>query len=483
MASRFRNFVGSVGLKLLNLSGFESANPSKSRGWLPGGNPRDAKEEMTSYTRRDLMKKSRYHAKNSGFYREYIADMEMYSVASGIWPRAQTKDPDWNKKAEEYFKTRFGFRADITGRFSFAECESLVCRAVDIDGEVFVVKVKDRFGRPRIQLIESHRCQDDGTLDTVDGIKLDRFGAPAYYMIRHGDGTTFRKIPASAVMHIFEPEYISAVRNAPPQQHSMNNMQDVAELLALEKGAVKSISDIAHILTTEAGEVDENSDYVVKVSDDEDGDGEPTDPGYIEKILGRKTVAVKQGEKLDAHESKRPSPTFTGFLNYLDRESAGGGLPPEMISDPSSIGGAVVRLVTAKAQRRIEKRQQAIINRMVTQCWAYVIGWAIDNGELDPIEGWYKCKSGTPRKLTVDAGRESKENRADVLAGLKSIDDHFDEQGKDAEEELRSRAKTAKLVLDLAEDAGVPPEMIFNFFGGKPGKAELQNKKPEGEEE
>jgi len=40
-----------------------------------------------------------------------------------------------------------------------------------------------------------------------------------------------------------------------------------------------------------------------------------------------------------------------------------------------------VRLITAKAGRRFEKRQQAIIGRMLVQVWAYVIGDAIDRGE------------------------------------------------------------------------------------------------------
>ncbi len=465
MAGRFSNFIATKFPRLgrvLGFSGYESANTSRARGWLPGGYPRDAKEEMTSFTRRELVKKSRYHLKNSGFYREYVGDMEMYSVGSGMRPQAQTDNQEWNRKAEEYFKDRFCFRADITGRFSFAECQSLVCRAVDSDGELFVVKVRDRFGRPRIQLIESHRCQDDGTMDTTDGIKFDQVGAPVYYNFRQGDDMTYRKVPANAVMHVFEPEYISAARNAPPQQHSMNNMQDVAELLALEKGAVKSISDIAHILKTEAGEVDESGDYVVKVSEDQDGDGEQTDPEYIQKITGRKTVAIKPGEDLKPYESSRPSPTFAGFLNYIDRESAGGGLPPEFISDPSRIGGAVVRLVTAKAQRRVEKRQQAIINRMLVQCWAYVIGDAIDRGDLEPMKGWYKVRYVTPKKITVDAGRENKENRADVETGLKTLDEHFKELGQDFEEQLDIRARNAQAILKAAEKYGVPVEMLYN---------------------
>jgi hypothetical protein len=119
--------------RVLGLSVFESANRSTARGFIPGGYPRDAKDEITSYTRQEMVRKTRYQLKNSGYMREYVGDMDMYSVGSGMRPQAQTKDPDWNRRAEEVF-ARFCHRAAITGRFSYAECQSLVGRAIDSDG-------------------------------------------------------------------------------------------------------------------------------------------------------------------------------------------------------------------------------------------------------------------------------------------------------------------------------------------------------------
>lgn len=460
MANILQKFIAT---KVLGLSVYESANRSTSRGWVPGGNPRDAKDELTSYTRREMVRKMRYLAKNSGFTREYVGDMDIYSVGAGMRAQAQTEDPEWNREAEEVFK-RFCFRADITNRFSFAECQSLVCRAVDTDGEAFVIKVRDRFGRPRIQLIESHRCQDNGTMDTVDGIKFDKWGAPQSYSIRQGEADEFRQIPANAVMHIFEPELISAARAAPPMQHSINHLQDETELLATEKRAVKDNSGISRLLTTLDGEIPDDSDFQVDVGETDDGET-PTDPTKLQKIMGGIVAALKPGEKIESYESKRPSPTFTGFLSWLQRDSSGGGLPHEFTQDPSKVGGASVRLITAKAGRRFEKRQQAIINRMLVQTWGYVIGDAIDRGELEPMKGWFKARFVTPRKITVDAGRESKENRADVVAGLKTLDDHFDENGQDCEEQLRRRAKTAAMIVKLAGEFKVPVEMIYNPSG------------------
>ena len=38
-------------------------------------------------------------------------------------------------------------------------------------------------------------------------------------------------------------------------------------------------------------------------------------------------------------------------------------------------------------------------------------------GLLSPIEGWWKISSVPPKRVTVDAGREAQQNRADVERG------------------------------------------------------------------
>ena len=46
-----------------------------------------------------------------------------------------------------------------------------------------------------------------------------------------------------------------------------------------------------------------------------------------------------------------------------------------------------------------------------------LIGDAISRGLLPPIDGWWKISSVPPKRVTVDAGREAQQNRADVERG------------------------------------------------------------------
>ena len=118
-------------------SPFESANWSPRRGTVPGASPTDARNDLTPGVRTELVRKSRYLHKNSGFVRELVGNMAIYSTGDGIRVQAQSGNQEWNRAAEEYFSL-WSARCEVTRRFSFEECQSLVCRGIDFDGEYFV---------------------------------------------------------------------------------------------------------------------------------------------------------------------------------------------------------------------------------------------------------------------------------------------------------------------------------------------------------
>jgi capsid protein len=445
------------------VSPYEAANPSPRRGRVPGAAPRDAKLDLLPGTRRELVRRSRYLHKNSGFVRELVGNMAIYSTGDGIKPQALSPNRDWNKAAEEYF-ARWAARCEITHRFCFAECQALVCRGMDVDGEYFVHKTRNAAGVPTLQLIESHRIHDCDRGDTEDGIGFDAYGAPGFYRVQL-DGGKSRDLPAALMLHVFEPESASVVRNAPTLQHSTNHLLDEMELLALEKHAVKDNADVARVLKTERGELDEDGDFSLGKPVPADGD-KPSDPAALQRIVGGKLVTLKPGESLDSFQPNRPSPTFTGFLEHLRRDSALGHIPFEFAADSSKIGGAGVRLVVAKADRRFSYRQLILIERFIKPVWLFVIGEAIAARRLPEQEDWTRVAFTTPRRITVDAGREAQQNRADVEMGLKTLSEHFAEQGMDFGEEMEIRAQNARALLDLAEKYRIPIDMLWKPSGG-----------------
>lgn len=453
-------------------STYESANRSPRRAIVPGSAPQDATLDLTPGVRSELVRRSRYLAHNSGFIREMVSAMALYSVGDGMRPQAESVDPAWNKKAEDYFN-RWARHAELTGRFNLTQCQHLVCKALDIDGEIFIHKV-EHAGQLRIQLIEAHRIGDMSDTDAlIDGVYVDKNGSPIAYRLLKDDGT-YSDLAADHVLHIFDPDSPSQVRGCPSLQHSINHLLDEMELLALEKHAVKDNSDITRVLTTNRVSADD-SDFRLGAPPQTAG----SDSGWLQRILGGKMVALQQGEDIKPFESSRPSPTFTGFLEHLRRDSALGMLPFEFAADSSKLAGSGVRLTIAKADRRFSYRQTLLIDRMLRPLWLWVIGHAIATGKLEAVENWTEINFTTPRRVTVDAGREAQQNREDVKEGLKTLTDHFAELGMDIHEEMENRAREMHLIQTTARKYGISPQALFASFTQPVTLSPFNNESPQ----
>ncbi len=444
--SKVRKFISGVFYSIGDA--FDSAKISPRRGNPPGAYPTDAKNELPNYTRVELIRRARYLEKNSGHIRGTLRDMKVYGIGDGIRPNAKSPSSEWNRQAEEYFRM-WSRRCDITNRFSFREIQGMASRAIDVDGEVFILKTYNASGVPKLQVMEAHRLVNESSdVDVQNGIKFGKYGEPIAYYFKGADDYTVRKVPASCVLHIFEPERVSYIRQFPNIQHSILDVLDRNEILALEKQKVKLISDIARIITSETNNI-EDGDFNVG---DNTANNE-TNPRDIERKFGGKSIRLQPGERIEAFESNIPSPTFTGFLSELQRSGSLGVLPYEFAVDSSKVGGAGVRLVLSKAQRYIDDRGRTLDERLNWPVWMFVIGHAITNGLLPKQIGWHKVTWTHPKRATVDAGREEQQNRANVETGLKTLENAYAELGLDFEAEMQTRADNARYIMRLA---GIP---------------------------
>ena len=102
--------------------------------------------------------------------------------------QAQAGADSWKKKALTIWDDWSSYPS-VCGRYSFVEIQRMVSRLIDEDGECFVLKTRVD-GKPKIQVIESHRI---GSWDTktdgyIDGIKFDKWGRPTSYCYKDNNG-------------------------------------------------------------------------------------------------------------------------------------------------------------------------------------------------------------------------------------------------------------------------------------------------------
>ena len=458
------NYGGGSGI----FSQFEGAKFSNKREWINSPYPADFKRVMSTFDRQELTRKMRWLSVNSGLIRQMIQDMAVYAVGDGIKAQPASGDAAWDKIAQKYFDDWANRPCEVTGRYNWQELQQIACKKVDVDGEIFALKTYDSNGRPLLQLIEAHRVGNTnnagGSADGLfDGVRFNKWGAVISYNVIRSDGTG-RDLPASSVMHIHHPEQVTGARAYSPMQHSINNVVDVLEIVSLEKLAQKANADIVRTITKEsgqfAGDIADFEAFGMKPQDYPNG--VYNNPNEVGSFVGGKILALAPGEKLESHTSTRGSSAYVGMVEHLERGSCQGILPYEFVVEPNK-AGAAMRLIVAKAERVFLARQQVLIHRLCAPTWAYVISNAIANGELPSpsTDNWHRVNWVTPRRVTVDAGREATANQTDIQMGLKSLSDHYAEQGMDFIEETERRAADARFIIDTAAKYNVPPSWVY----------------------
>ena len=457
-----------------SFQGWQSTGITRLRRSLYGSAPQDLRRDMLAYDRLSMVKKCRWAERNSGLFKQILGDVVLYTVGDGIKPQSHADDPEKAKMYEEYFLEK-AKRVDITNRFSFWQAQAIMVRAMIRDGDAFIAKVRNASGDAKLQLMEAHRVGNpiQGEVPPVgmhDGVQFGPFGELISFNVYKSDGTD-RSILAQSMMHIVDHEYASGARGVPLLQHSVNSIQDEMEILELEKLAVKDNADVTRVIKKTGGYVD--GDLAAEL-----GAGLASNYENIHARMGGKLLALEPGEDFQSFSSNRPSPAFNGFISALRREIAAGVLPFEFVDDASRIGGATVRLITAKASRVFGKYQTIVLEQMCVPTWGSIIGQAIADGELPDDPNWARTSWTTPKSVTVDAGRDAANDRADVELGLLSMSELYAQRGLDFRQEMEKRANDMAYITKLAQQHGLPFELLYKPQNVQPGTVDTLAQNP-----
>jgi len=454
--------------------GWQSTGLTRLRLGQYGAQPRDLRRDLSPFDRLSMVRKCRWAERNSGLFNQILNDLTLYTVGDGIKHQSHASTPEAREAYNDYF-SEWAKKCDITNRFSFNQVQNILLRGMLRDGDSFAIKTRNGFDVPKLQIMESHRVGDPLSPDVCppgmhDGVQFGAYGELAGFSIYRSDGSA-RYVISNAVMHVVDQEWASGARGVGILQSAVDLVQDSMDVRTLEVLAHKDHGDVTRVLKKTGG-------FMPTDMGAELGQSTPLSQGQQYSSMGGKILALEPGEDLQLLASNRGSQAI-GFLAALERDIVRV-LPYEFVSDPSKIGGASVRLVTAKAGRVFGKYQNVIITTLCHPSWGYVIGQAIANGELPDDPSWTEVSWTTPKSVTVDGGRDSANDREDLRIGLLSFSEVYNQRGMNFEEEAEIKAQNVRYLLDLSKTYGVPFETLSNLLiNTAPGTVEQTSSTPQ----
>ncbi len=452
------------------------------RSWLPHY-VQDAKYDISPGERIEMVRKSRYFECNNATYQKILDLIETNVVGTGVHVTFNSSDAKWNARAQAWL-ARWRKFADLTSRQSFETLQALIVRAQAVDGEIFVWLTTgdlDAQGRtyPRIQLIETHRVCDaklpaqyaaEG-YTLYDGILTDGRGRPVFYIVTN-DADAFSKtspknvalIPAEQMVHVYEPSRTSQPHGLPLGHGCLTVLHDLDDLQRYEMLSSKDASHRANVVYTENGEMPDDGSVIGRTEQVPGDNGEMVEKiVYYQTALGAKTTVMKHGDKWQQGEALRPTSAQQEFWKILERKVCRGMGPSyaALCDYEGNWSGPALRGALASDNRFYDVRTQTLVTSLQLVI-EYVIGTQVKpGGDLAGAPAdWRNTTWQSPRRATVDIGREAKAILADLEAGVRTERDVQGELGLDWNDvqtqrllEIRKRLAAAQ---SLSTEFGIP---------------------------
>jgi len=400
---------------------------------------------------------------NLGPLKAAIDDKAMYSVGRAWSAKSRAKDRTWAKKAEKWINEQWYPMADARGNmFDFKTDLFLASVSIDRDGEIFILLTESEDGWPQIQLLPTTMIGQRGTTDgerlksgpyaglrMIQGVVFNEVGRAVAFQVLGTQESEDQFYSARDVIQIFDPQWADQVHGFPAFMHALLDLKDLRTMQGYERIAAMLASSVGLIENNELGAPDASDPSTIL--DKGKAFIGPSMPDVITKQetgVTTRFFRAGSGGSLTQLKSERPGDAVDRFMNRLIRNGcAGANWPYELTWDSSLLGGANIRLVVAKAMRSVEDRQD-LLRPVARRIVGYATAKAIKKGLLEDNEEWYAWDFGMPARMTTDYGRDANADREDYAAGLTTLTEILDEQGRDLDQFIEEKKAEQQKLRD-----------------------------------
>lgn len=369
-----------------------STGTRRTRGW----NPSDYGPVSASASLTTIRARARDAFRNDSFARAIVEAWIDDSLGWGFTPRSTAKDASVRDQLHVLWEA--WSESAGSGGEDFAALTAAAVREVLVSGEVFIRLRKRRpeDGLPvplALELVDPARVPvemtetvDGGTV--VQGVEFDKLGRVVGYHVRDyvpgepmpsGASATPRRIPATAMLHVFDAERpgqvrgISVLATALPRLRLLDLWSDAVllrqQLSNLFVGYLTNMSqpDDASVLTGLAPDATEDGRAVVELQ-----------PGIFQEL--------NAGEEIKWSDPPDPPPSQDFGREQARLACGAAGVPLQVVSGEwGATNDRLARVVLNQWRRRVERfRWSVIVPRLLRPVWSrWVVlsGVAVDRAE------------------------------------------------------------------------------------------------------
>lgn len=426
----------------------------------------------------------------------------------------------WNESRAESW-ARWFRRPEMNSTISGAQNTRVWAGLLFDTGEIFVnltraaQKGVNRLGEPRLQTIDSHRCETPYDQKEwkgnpiIDGVEMTTDGKPVAYWIKKTNFETlltsgiqgvqvYDRIPAydpnnwraGGIIHKFKHRRPGQVRGIPEGFSVYNLIRDNMDLHKLEMQAAKLASDIANVETNPMGELDSTTNRQARtniLSQTASGDYGSRNIGVDYKVsVGSKNIALHQGDKLEQFMITRPTVATQDYWDLQITMICTGYNIPKMLVMPYSLQGTVTRADLDISGYGFGQENYEIIAELLREIYEWQSQWAL-NYDLTMDGEWPEDFNAVfirpPRKPNVDIGYTAKALEIELMLGVRTVPDVFAEKQQDFRVKTVEICEYLAFVQAKAKEFGVPAGQVTQLLQQQASKQDptTRSDSPEGE--
>ena len=422
-----------------------------------------------------LRDRSRDLIRNNSYAKAARRSFAANVVGTGIRTGFRHPEDGLGEELRQLWEDHSCWQIDADGVVDYYGLQALIAKVLFTCGEAFARRVNrklsDGLAVPlQVQLIDPAQLPlwKMGPLDNGNvircGIEFDPKGQRvAYWFLKRnpGDWTAlmndcdpelFMRIPASEVLHIFEPEEIGQIRGEPRMASCLADFFLLGEYDSAELDRKKVAAMFAGFILEDSAE-----NVAIEGAVGEDGIAvAPLEAGTLQVLNGAKDIKFSDpadvGGSYDAFEYRN-----------LTKGAAGAGVPyMAMTGDLKSANYSSMRAGSLEYRRQIEQTQW---HGLIAQFCRPVARWWLETAVLagmvslkpadyrkNPAYWLAKIAHIPPRFDWVDPLKDVKAEIMSIDAGIKARSQSIEEQGYSADEVDARRAEDK----ERADRLGVP---------------------------